>query len=230
MVTIRKFLVGLGSLALFFILTNNESAYGETITFSDVVNNNPGRNASFETLEVNNFIFDAQGAFDIVELVFEPATCFVDCVPGDLPYLAAGGSGRTISIRNADNAFFSIASIDASKIAAFSINNDLASPQIVIRGLKNDNSQVSTFFNLENKFQTFLLPQTFNNLQSVIFSGVIGRENFDDNLAVDNIVISLATPIPESTFIPSLLAIGTLSTGLAIKRRFYPKIKQTRES
>lgn len=38
---IRKILVGLGSLALFFILANTKSASGETITFSDVVNPNP---------------------------------------------------------------------------------------------------------------------------------------------------------------------------------------------
>ncbi|MCC5632880.1 hypothetical protein LC613_35650 [Nostoc sphaeroides CHAB 2801] len=95
MVTIRKFLVGLGTSTLFFILTNSKFAYGETITFSDVVNPNPGINASFKTLEVDNFIFDAQGAFGVVELVFEPKACFADCVPGDLPYLAAGASGRT---------------------------------------------------------------------------------------------------------------------------------------
>ncbi|WP_375515752.1 hypothetical protein [uncultured Nostoc sp.] len=108
---------------------------------------------------------------------------------------------------------FSISSIEASKIVAFSSNNDLASPQIVIRGLKNDNSQVSTFFNLENKFQTFLLPEIFNNLQSVTFSGVIGTTNFDDNLAIDNIVL-LVAPIPEPNFTLGLLALGSLSPGL----------------
>ncbi|MDZ8224989.1 hypothetical protein [Nostoc sp. ChiVER01] len=221
MATIRKFLVGLGTSTLFFILTNSKFAYGETITFNDVVNPNPGRNASFKTLKVDNFIFDAQGAFGVVDLVFEPKNC--DCVPGDSPYLAAGGSGRTISIRNADNALFSIPSIDASKIVGFGSNNDITSPQIVIRGLKNDNSQVSTFFNLENKFQTFLLPEIFNNLQSVTFSGVI-RKNFDDNLAIDNIVLSVAS-IPEPTSTASLLAIGTLEALLTLKRGLKQKIK-----
>ncbi|MEH1848681.1 MAG: hypothetical protein V7L25_27855 [Nostoc sp.] len=220
MATIRKFLVGLGTSTLFFILTNSKFAYGETITFNDVVNPNPGSNASFKTLEVDNFIFDARGAFDFVDLVFEPKD--YDFVPGDSPYLAAGGSGRTISIRNADNALFSIPSIDASKLVA---NNDLASPQIVIRGLKNDNSQVSTFFNLENKFQTFLLPKIFNNLQFVTFSGVIGTTNFDDNFAIDNIVISVA-PIPEPNFTLGLLGLGSLSLGLALKQRVKQKIKQ----
>ncbi|MBV9386018.1 MAG: hypothetical protein JOZ78_06290, partial [Chroococcidiopsidaceae cyanobacterium CP_BM_ER_R8_30] len=150
--TIRKILVGLGSLALFFILANTKSASGETITFSDVVNPNPGRNAFFKTLEVDNFIFDAQGAFGVVDLVFEPAACFGFCVPGDLPYLAAGGSGRKVSIRNADNALFSIASIDASKLLASQLYDELQSPKLIITGLKSNNTQVSTSFDLENRF------------------------------------------------------------------------------
>lgn len=216
--------MGLGTLTLFFILTNSKFAYGETITFSDVVNPNPGSNASFKTLEVDNFIFNAQGIFGVVGLVFEPKTCFDFCVPGDLPYLGAGGSGSTIYIKNADNALFSIASIDASKQLGGKNDDVFNSPQLIIRGLKSDNTQISTTFNLGSNFQTFLLPEIFNNLQSVTFSGVI-RKNFDDNLAIDNIVISVA-PIPEPNFILGLLALGSLSPGLALKRRVKQKIKQ----
>lgn len=124
---------------------------------------------------------------------------------------------------------FSIANIDASKLLASQLYDDSQSPELIITGLKSNNTQVSTSFDLENKFQTFLVPEVFNNLQAVTFSGLIGTTNFDDNLAIDNIVISV-TPVPEPDSILGLLALGSLSTGLALKRRIKQKIKQSREN
>jgi hypothetical protein len=126
-------------------------------------------------------------------------------------------------MRRSDNGLFSLASIDSSKLVGSEDYNDFQSPLVVVTGLKNDNSIVSTSFNLDNKFEFFLLPETFSNLQNVTFSGVRGNQNFDDNLAIDNIVFSIEeTSIPEPTPTLGLLALGTLGAGLALKRKLKP--------
>lgn len=217
-------MVSLGSLVSLFTIIGSKSVNAGTITFSNIVNPTPGTNGSFPILEVENFIFESQGAFDFVSLVFEPDNCFDACVPGELPYLATGGSSTTTSMRLSNNRLFSLDSIDSSQLLVIERYN---SPVLVVTGLRSDNSLVSTSFNLDIGFDLFLLPETFTNLQKVTFSGIRGPGILDDNLAIDNIVFSIEeASIPEPTPTPAFFALSTLGAGLALKRRLKPCRKE----
>ena len=133
----------------------------------------------------------------------------------------AGSLGLPITMVQALGGQFSLTSIDGAK--AFNDNAAAASggfpnaDTLNILGNVNGGGTVSASFSLANAFQTFLLPGSFANLDSVVFSGSL-LTGGAGGIGLDNVVVDGSTSrTPDAASTLALLS-GTMM-GLRLLRK-----------
>ena len=150
-------------------------------------------------------------------------TSFGGAVNNGTIYIAeeAGSLGLPMTLVQALGGQFSLTSIDGAKL--FNDNAGAASggfpnaDTLNILGNVNGGGTVSASFSLANAFQTFLLPGSFANLDSVIFSGSL-LTGGTGGIALDNVVVngsSSRTPDAGST----LALLSGAMMGLRLLRK-----------
>ena len=105
----------------------------------------------------------------------------------------AGSLGLPMTLVQALGGQFALTSIDGAKLflgnAAAASGGFPNADTLNILGNLNGGGTVSASFSLANAFQTFFLPGTFANLDSVVFSGSLFT-GAPGGIALDNIVVN----------------------------------------
>jgi hypothetical protein len=164
---------------------------------------------AYDVFTTQGFRFTAQPNFgpgDEGEGVVVNPAALAGIADNGTDYLLAGG---IVVMTRADNAAFSLVSIQAANIFP---DDDTVGTILRVFAFKNNAPFQLLQFNVNAAFQEFVLPDTWTGLSAVNISGRFAADNNQNPriLAVDNITV------PEPA---SLLLLGMGALGLVARAR-----------
>ncbi len=191
----RKFV---GLLVIGFAMTLGGRAEAQVVTFNEMTPTSNPILGSVACGDSTGFRFFSDH-FHVIGPVYFPQ----DYSSNDTTHIGyESGRGFPITMQRVGGGTFSLLSLDAAEFYSVPVPDRPDAQMLTITGFQQGGGTVSYTVNLDGvydgpggviDFEHFVLPSTFVNLTSVIFTGL--REgNVSGGVAVDNIAYQLASP------------------------------------
>ncbi len=209
----RRFMLAAAAAATLFAAPVPAGA--ALLTFNDL-GGTPGNPNPFlpSPFAYGGFTFSSSYLF----LISDPSSCFGGCASDGTPYLqSADGPGRIVMTPASAGGTFTLVSF-ASALGFLGTANSATNPdQVSITGQQANGGSVQASFDLSASFSTFVLPNGFAELASVVFQGVFQpggtvMQQGTNALALDDILLA-GTPSPPSN-VPEPASALVLVVGL----------------
>lgn len=214
---LRLVRAGIAVSAVWMLLSNPASA--AVTTFEGAPNNG----APFQTYDGFTYQFLARGWGVFADsFAFTPPMTrngTTRLMFSGLDQTELGSNGR-VEISRTDGGLFSITGFDAA--SAFQGK----AGSLTVTGVLGDLSTVSTSFDVDSTYDSYVLDTSFSGLRSITFAEATIAEFLDYGIGLDNIAFDLATPVPEpATWVLLIAGFGLI--GGAMRRGRLLPVEQT---